>query len=115
MKLFPLHASPAALSQVVYDAWKTAAPEPNDALCGRAAELCGEAFDMADSECVIDWLFADRQRDDAMSLICAAIAGNEDDMRSAIERLREAWIDAKADDYIEDALEEAAEAAEGEQ
>jgi hypothetical protein len=83
-------------------------------LARRADDLAGEAFDTMDAN-ARDWI-ADSGMcgypEDCISLIVAACSDNEDDLRAAIARLRERFVDYAADLYRVQAQDEIKAAAE---
>jgi len=114
--VLPLHVAPRTLTALAseYDAWKTNAPDYADPIMEQAQEDAAEAFDQPTDDALL-FVFDDRQRNDLESLVRAVLSGNEDDESAALERLREAWIDARIDDFAEAIEEQAASDADEEQ
>ena len=107
MKLFPASASPRALESLAshaYDAWKTQptaserrAMDDDERRYQRCMDLCAQSFDTVD-QAAEEWL--ETQDDEVRDIAYAAIRGNDDDLRAAITRLRDRYLD-RAPDYME--------------
>ena len=118
MKLFPASASPAALTSVAnhaYDAWRTGptrreqiAMDDDERRYERCMYLCAKSFDTVD-QAAEEWL--ETQDDEVRDIAYAAIRGNDDDLRAAITRLRDMYLD-RAPDYMEQVAAEEQDAAE---
>ena len=110
--LFPASASPAALSQVVYDAWKTSptareqiAMDVDERRHERCMELAAEAFEGCDLS-VHEWLARDDNREDVQTLAIACIRQDDDLRRTTLQELSARYVDQCAESYLDAVLDE---------
>jgi hypothetical protein len=114
--LFPATASPAALEALAAHAFEgpTYREDREEAAAeyraGRCADLCAESFDSVDLDAEL-WM-ADDEEGDVLAVACAAIRGNDDDLRAAITRLRDRYLEARAESYAQKVRDEEARDAE---
>ena len=116
MKLFPASASPRALEEIAARVYESPTfreireEQAEEYRAGRCADLCAESSDTVDLDAEL-WM-ADDEEGDVLAVACAAIRGNDDDLRAAITRLRDRYLEARAESYAQKVRDEEARDAE---